>query len=144
MTRVNGLKAALEALQGLDEKQRSKILADITKKDPALAKQLQEGLFEFSDLQYMLKTDFQVLWWEVPKMKWHVALRKTPAGVMKMIQSFLTKRAFDELTEEIQGKGPQPLSEVLKTQKEIIGILQQLAGEGKVALPSKNKNDPMV
>jgi len=143
-SKFDGLKAALEALQGLNESRREQILSEISKKDPALGKKLKEGIFEFHDLQYILKSDFQTLWWEVPREKWRLALRKTQPGVLIMVEKFLSKRAFQEFKNDMDQKGAQPLRQVIQAQKEILDTARSLAAEGRIALPNKKKNDPLV
>jgi flagellar motor switch protein FliG len=66
MSSIDGFKQALEALQALDEKSRNRILSDIQKLNPKLAVRLKEELFSFTDLQFMLAPDFQIIWWEIP------------------------------------------------------------------------------
>jgi flagellar motor switch protein FliG len=142
--KINGLKSAIEALQAVDEPTRLRIIKDISEKNPKIAAKLREGLFEFSDIQFFLKTDFQIIWWEVPQATWKKALRKAPPGVMKMIESFLSGRAFEQFKEDLQSFGPQPISQVLQAQKEIVDVIRHLVSQGKIAPPSSKKNDPLV
>jgi len=144
MGNIDGFKQALEALQALDEPSRLRILKDIEQKNPKMAAKLKEGLFGFSDLQFILASDFKIIWWEIPRKTWQLALRKAPAGVLKMIQSHLSKRAFEELEELLQHQGPQPASKVLQAQKEVCDSIRSLISQGKIAAPSSRKNDPMV
>jgi flagellar motor switch protein FliG len=144
MGAIDGFQNALEALQALDENSRNRILADIAKLNPQLAERLKEGLFSFADLQYMLPSDFKVVWWEIPKATWYLALRKSPPGVMKMIERHLSKRAFQDFQEQLTSHGPQPISKVIQAQKEICDIIRTLAAEGKMASPSGGKGDPLV
>lgn len=144
MAKFNGLKAAIEAVQGLDQTSRQRLLKDLKQKAPEIAKKIEEGLFTFSDIQFLTKTDFQKLWWEISREKWLLALRKTSPNVLKMIEKFTTRRAFQELSQQIKQKGPRPAREVLQAQKEIIDTIRSWAAEGKMAAPQSKKNDPMV
>jgi flagellar motor switch protein FliG len=144
MGNIDGFKQALLALQALDEPSRLRILRDIAQANPDLAKRLKEGLFSFADLQYLLASDFRVIWWECPRNTWSLALRKAPVGVMKMIESNLSKRAVVEFKEQIDLLGPQPVAKVLEAQKEICDLIRELVGQGRMAPPSSKKNDPMV
>jgi flagellar motor switch protein FliG len=144
MGKINGLKHAIEALQAVDEPTRLRIIKDIAEKNPEIAKKLSDGLFEFSDIQFFLKTDFQIIWWEVPQTTWKKALRKAPPGVMKMLESFLSTRAFEQLKEDMKSFGPQPVSQVLSAQKEVVDTIRMLMSNGRIAPPSSKKNDPLV
>jgi flagellar motor switch protein FliG len=141
---IDGFAQALEALQALDESTRARILADLAKVNPAIAKKLREGLFSFSDLQYLLPADFKVIWWEIPRKTWLLALRKCPAGIVKMIESNISKRAFQEFRESLESHGPQPLSKVVQAQKEICDTIRKLSEDGKMALPSAKRSPIMV
>lgn len=143
MPRFNGLELAIEALQMMDEKKRKEILLRIAKMNPQMALKLHEGLFSFEHIEYMLKEDFKVVWWEVPKRTWFVALRKVNPGVMKMFELNMSQRAYQGLLADIEAVGPQRLSEVAKAQREIVDTIRRLAGEGRMALPQKS-NDRMV
>lgn len=144
MAKLAGLKLAIEALQGLDENQRQKIIQEIAKRDPKVASALKEGSFDFSKLQYLTKHDFQVLWWEVPRLNWYQALRMPPTGLLDRIQSFLTKRAFEELQQEIKNLGPIPKKVASAAQNEIVVTLLDLVAQNKITLPTKKNNDPMA
>ncbi|GIL17309.1 MAG: hypothetical protein BroJett040_10600 [Oligoflexia bacterium] len=143
MPKFDGFQLAVEALQLMDESKRKEILLRIAKMNPKMALRLHQGLFSFDHIEYLLKEDFKVIWWEVPKKTWHLALRKTTPGIMKMFEQNLSVRAYQTLLEEIEGLGPQKLSEVVKAQHEISDTIRRLAGEGRMALPQKN-NDRMV
>ncbi len=144
MSNIDGFKEALETLQFLDEESRARILADIAEKDPRLAARLKEGLFDFSDLQFLLATDFKVIWWEVPRITWQLALRKAPSGVLKMLERHMSKRAFQEFSELLSNQGPQPAAQVLRAQNEICETIRHFARLGKMAIPSAHRNNPMV
>ena len=144
MGNIDGFNQALEALQSLDEDSRTRVLRDIGKKNPQMAARLKESLFSFSDLQFLLPSDFKIIWWEAPRKSWHLALRKAPAGVLKMIESHSSKRAFAELKEDLEGQGLQPLSKIIRAQKEICNLIRDLVGQGKMATPSARRHDPMV
>ena len=153
--RYPGLSQALDALESVDASTREKILQNILKKDPALVQQLKEGRFQFtdlqnlkfkdlqnlkfSDLQNLLAADFRVLWWECSRADWILALRKTSPEVNAMLQSHLSKRAFAELTEQVQEQGPQLLRKVLEAQEQIVLIARQLIQDGRMAAPSPQK-----
>jgi flagellar motor switch protein FliG len=135
LIKINGLQAAVEALRGLDSESQQRILKDIAKVDSKKAELLNDGLFQFSDLQYLLGTDFKVLWWEIPRDQWHLALRNAPPEIWKMLESKLSKRASAELAESVKALGPQPLSKVQKAQREICALVLSLAAQGRMAIP---------
>lgn len=141
---INGFQSAVEALQFLPQKIRNRVLEEIAQKNQAMADKLKSHLFDFDQIEYLLSLDFKVLWWEVPRQVWYRALRKTRPGVLLMIKSNLSQRAFNELEDGIKSLGPLPLSLVMSAQKEICNLILKLSSEGRMALPSKDQNDPLI
>ncbi len=137
MSKFNGMKSALDALKHLPETQQKKILEQIAKADPLVAKKLSKGIFEFSDLHQLQKKEFLILWWEVPREQWHLALRQIEPKMMEMIHKSLSARAHEELIADLKAKGPQSLKKVLAAQAEILALAQDLATKGRIQLPKK-------
>ncbi len=51
--KIDGFKAAIEMLQGLDLAAQQSLLADIARRDPEMALKLREHMVTFDDLQYI-------------------------------------------------------------------------------------------
>lgn len=138
-----GFQLAIEALQSLDQKTQDRILLQISQTKPDLALKLKNGLFQFTDLEFILDSDFKMIWWDIPRQTWLIALRKASTGIMKMLEKKLTGRAWKELSQQLKEQQPQRLSLVLLSQKEICDRIRELADQGRMALPKKN-NEKMV
>lgn len=135
--KYKGLQIALSALKDLNSDQQKKIILNLIKKDPELAKQLLEGLFEFEDIANLAKSDFKFLWFEIPKNIWYLALRGASDQLLLFIRSCQTERAFNELMDELKQLGPQPKALVLEAQRQLMVEITTLAKQGKVTLPKK-------
>ncbi len=51
--KIDGLKQAIEMLQGLDLAAQQTLIAEIARKDPEMAIKLKQNLVTFDDLQYL-------------------------------------------------------------------------------------------
>ena len=51
--KIDGLKQAIEMLQGLDLAAQQSLIAEIARKDPEMAIKLKQNLVTFDDLQYL-------------------------------------------------------------------------------------------
>ena len=51
--KIDGLKQAIEMLQGLDLAAQQTLIAEIARKDPEMAIKLKQNLITFDDLQYL-------------------------------------------------------------------------------------------
>ncbi|MGZ3724784.1 MAG: FliG C-terminal domain-containing protein [Pseudobdellovibrio sp.] len=128
---------ALAAMKDLNPEQQRKLILNLISKDPELAKQLLQGLFEFEDIATLAKADFKFLWFEIPRKIWHLALRGASNDLLLFVRSCQTERAFNELIDELKNLGPQPKSKVLEAQKQLIDEITALAKQGRVHLPKK-------
>ena len=128
---------ALAAMKELNPEQQRKLILNLISKDPELAKQLLQGLFEFEDIATLAKSDFKFLWFEIPRKTWYLALRGASNDLLLFIRSCQTERAFNELIEELKNLGPQPKSKVLEAQKQLTDEITALAKQGRIHLPKK-------
>jgi len=119
-----GLEGALEILEGLDPKQRDRILGEIQSREPKLFEQLKSGLLNIEALLKLEDSDLRILLQEVPREKWARALRACSEELKAKLLSNLPSRARTELEELIVSIGPQPLAEVRRLQSEIVLLAQ--------------------
>lgn len=131
------LKAAIAALKSLPVDQQKTLIMNLIAKDPVLAKELLENIFEFEDIAELSQADFKVVWFEIPRQLWYVALRGASDRLLLFIRSCQTQRAFDELMSELKSLGPQPRSKVLQAQQEIVNEIQVLAKQERVQILKK-------
>jgi flagellar motor switch protein FliG len=135
--KYKNLQLALSAMKSLSVEQQKALILNLVKKDPELAKQLLSHLFEFENIADLAQADFKVLWFELPRNNWYLALRGASDRVLLFISSCLTKRAFEELMSELKYLGPQSKSVVVRAQQEIVQEIQELAKQGRVHISRK-------
>jgi flagellar motor switch protein FliG len=129
------LHLALEALKGLDPEAQKTLIKNLIAKDPELAKQLQESLFEYKHIAELSRSDFKFIWFEIPRNIWLMSLRAAPPEVTRFIQANLTQRAYNELVDDLKSQGPQPVGKVMEAQKQLLDEVRSLAKQGRVILP---------
>lgn len=142
--KIDGFAKALEALQELPAEHRARLLLNIAEKNPEIAKKLAEASITFAVMTTISKNDFKVIWWEIERKKWALALRGASTEMMKSLELNLTKRAFEELKSEIAALGPQPKSTVSEAQDEICKVLREMKKAGRISLPVRDKKDRLV
>lgn len=131
------LKGAIAALKSLPVDQQKTLIMNLIAKDPVLAKELLENIFEFEDIAELSQADFKVVWFEIPRQLWYLALRGASDRLLMFIRSCQTQRAFDELMSELKSLGPQPQTKVLQAQQEIVNEIQVLAKQERVQILKK-------
>lgn len=138
--RIDGFKAAVEMLQGLNLSEQQALIAEMARKDPEMAVKLKAAIITFDDLIKLtpaMMSDFLKV---VKPETLGLALR----GASIELQNHLTKMVSRNIKEDIdfvlKGK-PQALSEVMKAQDEIMLKVRELIDQGKVVLSG---NDELV
>jgi len=142
VSKIDGFQSALEALRALDAKSQERILSDILKKDPEMAKKLKSNLVVFEDLLKVNPQGLMRLFSAVPDAKWVLALRgKDPAFMDTLMKPLATRRA-DLIKAAISHLGPQSVTRIEATQKEILAKALELEAQGKLIF--SRDSDPLV
>jgi flagellar motor switch protein FliG len=140
--KIKGFESAIEALRGLDAASQERILAEIVKKDPAMAERLKKNMVLFDDLLRINPQGLMRLFQEIPDPQWVLALRGKKEDFIQALLKPLAKRRAEIITEAMKHLGPQPMSKVETAQKHIIEKVLQLEAQGLLIFSTGD--DPMV
>ncbi len=142
MSKIDGFKSALEALRALDSKAQERILADIVKKDPEMAEKLKQNLVVFEDLLKANPQGIMKLFSEIPDAKWVLALRGKDENFLNQLMKPLAARKSDLIKAAIAQLGPQSVTRIEATQKEILKKALELESKGQLIFA--RDSDPLV
>lgn len=131
--RIDGFKAALELLQGLDLASQQSLLADMARQDPEMAIKLKAKLVTFDDLQFLTQAMMGKLWNKTLLQDWGLALRGSSLEVKNHVLSLLSKNNRADIEELLKGK-PRALSEVMDAQKNIMDVVLEMRERGEIVL----------
>ncbi len=140
--KIDGLKQAIEILQGLDLAAQQALLADIARRDPEMAIKLKQNLVTFDDLQYLTVSMMKRLLQDVSLDDLGLALRGSSSEVSDHLLGMFSTGMKRDIEDILKGK-PRPLSEVLEAQKKIMDVVHRLREKGEIVL-SKDKSERMV
>lgn len=138
----DGLKAAIEMLQGLDLAAQQGLLADIARRDPEMAVKLKAHMVTFDDLQYITVSMMKRLLQEIDLNDLGLALRGANKNLSDHLLNMFSKNMKQDIEDILKGK-PRPLSEVLEAQQKIMDVVLKLRDKGEIVL-SKDKSEKMV
>src|SRR4051794_16182122 len=130
--RIDGLGAAAELLGGLDPEHRKRLLAEVAKRDPKVAADIESRMFGFEDLRALSDHDMRLVLRETPHSKIILALRRATEPLQEAIYRNMTSRAGDMLRDEVRTQGPKRVSDIVAAQADILKIAMRLASEGKI------------
>lgn len=124
--KLSGVAAVADMLNLMDASDRERLLADVAKRDPALATQIEEQLFTFESLSRLDDPTLQSLLHRVPQAILGLALRTATAELKASIFRNLSLRTAAALREEIETSPPRKLSDVHAAQAAIVAIAKSL------------------
>ena len=140
--KFDGLKAAIEMLQGLDLAAQQALLADIARRDPEMAIKLKQNLVTFDDLRYLTVAMMKRLLQEIELDVLGLALRGASQELTAHLLDMFSTNMKRDIEDALKGK-PRPLSEVLEAQTKIMTVVNRLREKGEIVL-SKDKSEKYV
>jgi flagellar motor switch protein FliG len=138
----DGLKAAIEMLQGLDLSAQQTVIADIARRDPEMAIKLKQNLTTFDDLHYLTVSMMKRLLQDVELDDLGLALRGSSKEVSDHLLGMFSSGMKRDIEDILKGK-PRALSEVMEAQRKIMEVVIKLKESGEIIL-SKDKSERMV
>jgi len=133
-TKLGGPRMVADILQQLDRSMGEKIIGTIAEESDDLADEISQLLFTFDDIISFTDTDIQRILRDIPMEKLPLALRGVGSELVDKITNNLSKRAKENLFEEMELMGKVKLSEVEANQKEIVTIIRALDAAGEISL----------
>jgi flagellar motor switch protein FliG len=140
--KIDGFKAAIEMLQGLDLAQQQNVLADIARKDPEMAVKLKASLVTFDDLQYLTVSMMKRLLQEIDLDVLGLALRGASKELSDHLLNMFSTNMKRDVEDILKGR-PRALSDVLEAQRKIMDVVMRLREKGEIIL-SKEKSEKLV
>ena len=117
------------------------VLEKIKDWDEELGEKIRDKMFVFENITDMDDRSVQTLLRDVNSEQLKLALKGTTETTKEKIFSNMSKRAADLLREDIEVQGPVKVTDVEKSQREILAIARNLAEDGKIALGAKGSDE---
>lgn len=136
---IGGVRTAAEILNEVTKETEELVLQKIEELDNDLYLDIKEGMFVFENLLSLDDRGMQTLLRDLSNDKLIIALKGASNEMQHKIFKNMSKRAAELLRDDLEAQGPVKLSEVEEAQKEIIGVAQNLAEDGKIALGGKGE-----
>jgi flagellar motor switch protein FliG len=140
--KIDGLKQAIEMLQGLDLASQQSLIAEIARRDPEMAIKLKQNLVTFDDLQFLTVTMMKRLLQDIDLNVLGLALRGANKETVNHLLSMFSTNMKNDVEDILKGK-PRPLTEVMEAQKKIMDVVHKLRDKGEIIL-SKDKSEKYV
>ena len=141
---VGGTMAVAEILNNLDSQSEDAIFSAVEQTDPDLADNIRELMFVFEDLLKIDDRGMQQIMKEVTNEMLTMALKTAPEELRERIFKNISSRAAEMIREDLTTMGPTKLSDVEKSQQDIVKICRRLETEGKIVLAGKGGGEVFV
>ncbi|WP_294237113.1 flagellar motor switch protein FliG [uncultured Sphingomonas sp.] len=131
---MGGSREAAKILSSARKSTEQRVMPKLFKIDRDVAKQIEEALFIFENL---LEMDDKNLGTLIRNVDGEVLIRSLKGADEAARERFLgcmSSRAAAGIRDEMEGRGPMKLSEVLEAQKAMIAVARNLAKEGTIMM----------
>ena len=142
--RVGGTEAAAQLLNRIAKSEGSAILEMLEGRDAELAGLIRNRMLTFNDLASIDGRGVQSLLREVPTDELVIALKSASDEMKDKVFANVSKRAAEQIREEMELLGPVKLSEVDQLQRSIVDLARRLEEEGKLTIEVGESNDVLV
>lgn len=134
-TVAGGLETVVDVLNRVDRATEKTIMESLEVQDPELAEEIKKRMFLFEDVILLDNRSIQRVLREVDASKdLPLALKVASEEVKKKIFANLSKRAGDNLKENMEFLGPVRLRDVEEAQQKIVNIIRRLEEQGEVII----------
>ena len=142
--KIGGAQQVAEILQNLDREMGDQLLGVIQESSEEIGTKVAQELFTFADIAKLDDSALQRLMRDVPMEKLPLALKNVSSEVFDKFCGNLSKRAKENLIEEMEFMGKVKLSEVKNAQQEVVGIVRALEAAGEIELGGGGEDDVYV
>ena len=129
-----GVKTAAQILKYSGSEVESSILKSVNELDKTLAEKLEENMFTFMNLGGLDNKSMQTLIRDLENDLLIPALKGADEAVKEKFLENMSERARDLFLDDLEAQGPIRITEVEKSQKEIMRVARKLSEEGEIML----------
>ncbi len=116
-----GIQGIIDMLRVMPADEQAKLITNLAARDPELAKQLREKLPRFEDITKLSAAELQEIFRQMPTRTIAISFRGMTPELLADLLNKLPKRLADEIKEQIQDIGPQPMNLVKEAQNQVAG-----------------------
>lgn len=142
--KLGGTKTIAEILNHCDRSTEQMVLEKIEEQKAEIADSIRKLMFVFDDLVKVDDRGMQMILKEISTEELTLALKTASEALKEKIFKNMSQRAAQILKEEMQAKGPVRLSDVEKSQQNIVKIARRLEAEGKIVIASRGGEEILV
>lgn len=134
LNQTGGVKAAAQLLNALPKNVSKSILSSLHERNADLANAVGKKMFTFEELERLETRTLQVILQAVDMHTLAVALKPAAESLKTALLSSISKRAAQNVREEMDFMSNLKRSEIEAAQSSIIDVVRQLESEGEIEI----------
>ncbi len=134
---LGGPSYVAEIFQNIERTVEEELIGSIQQSSEELANQVRDLMFTFEDISKLSDQDMQKVVREVPMDKLVIALRGAKPELSEKFVNSLSKRARQNLSEEMELMGKMKLSDIEAERRKIVQIIRSLDAAGEIQIAKK-------
>jgi flagellar motor switch protein FliG len=142
--KVGGVEKVVEVFGHLDRSREKQILDSLDVLNPPLAEIIRKHLFTFEDIFTLDERSIQMIMREVSTETLTLSLKTCTDELKEKIFRNISSRAAELIKEDLEVMGPVRLSDVEKSQSEIVKVASKLEEEGTIVIAGRGGDDVLV
>ena len=141
---LGGPNFVADMFQYIDKEIQDNLLDALQAISKETADEVKDLMFTFEDIVSLQDSDIQKLLREVPMDKLQIALRGTSEEIFDKITNNLSKRARENLIEEMELSGKIKKKDVEVEQRNIVASIRALEASGEIQLSAVGEDDAFI
>jgi len=138
---LGGTREAAKILQGARKITEQRVMPKLAKIDKEVARAIEEAMFVFDNLLELDDKNLSTLIRSIDSEVLVKSLKGVEESVRNRFLGCMSSRAADGIRDEMEGRGPMKLAEVLDAQKVMIAVARGLIKDGTLQMASKGGGD---
>ncbi len=134
LNQTGGVRVAAQVLNNLPQDVSKSILMSLSEHNAELGEAILKKMFTFEELERLNTRTLQIILQSVDTRLLAVSLKTATEKLKKALLACISKRAAENLQEEISFMGPLRLSEIEDARSQILETVRRLEAEGDISL----------
>lgn len=139
--RINGQKKAADILSAMDRTREEALFENLREMDPDMASQIKDLMFTFEDCLNLNARDMQTLLQECQREQITLALKTASSALKAHILAHVSKRAAENIQDELESLGKVRKKDVEAAQKSILETARILHEQGTISLKEQAQDE---
>ncbi|MBI4231913.1 flagellar motor switch protein FliG [Candidatus Peregrinibacteria bacterium] len=141
---ADGIAIASEILNLTKRSTERGILEGLEEQDPELVDQIRKLMFTFDDIMRVNDRGMQNLLKQIEPSTIALGLKKAPEELKDKFFRNMSKRAADNIKEEMEFMGPTRVSDIEKAQQSVVDMVRRLEEQGELIVEGRAGAEEIV